>query len=214
MKNPKKIFIWGVGGHGRTLLDIFNKGKKYKVAYFVDDNPALKGKIIQGVKVIGGQEALADMKKNGINSGIAGIGDCKKRCEIFRIMKQSGFSFVNAIDPSAIISKTAKIGEGVTIWPGAVINTNAVVGDNVIINETATISHDDVIGFGSHIAAGVNLIGGLKIGEKTLIGVGAVIICKKIGSNSVIGAGSVVANDIGDNVVAIGFPARVVGKRN
>jgi acetyltransferase-like isoleucine patch superfamily enzyme len=34
----------------------------------------------------------------------------------------------------------------------------------------------------------------------------------KIGSNSIIGMGSVVYNDVPDNVIALGNPARVVRK--
>jgi len=214
MQNPEKIFIWGAGGHGRMLLEIFRKNGEFEPIYFVDDNPKLKGQFIDGVEVLGGGDVLNKIKSFGIKRGIAGVGDCQKRCEIFETLKKEGFFFANAIDPTAIISPSAKIGKGVTIWAGAIVDAHSVISDNVIINEGAIISHDNILGFGSHIASGVRLIGGAEIGEKTLIGMGAIIICKKIGRNSVVGAGSVVARDVTDNVVAVGFPARVVAKRD
>jgi sugar O-acyltransferase (sialic acid O-acetyltransferase NeuD family) len=213
-KKMQKIFIWGAGGHGRMLLEIFKKNKDFEVAYFIDDNLSLEGKFIDGVRVLCGENALKEIKEAGIKMGIAGVGDCKKRCEIFETIKKEGFSLANAIDPTAIISPTAKIGEGVTIWSGAIVDAHSVISDNVIINEGAIISHDNIIGFGAHIASGVRLIGGAKIGEKTLIGMGAIIVCKEIGKNSAVGAGSVVSQDIIDNVIAVGFPARIVGKRD
>lgn len=213
-KKIEKVFIWGAGGHGRGLVDIFNVSEEFEPAYFIDGNPDLKGKFIQGVQVIGGQEVLSDLKKQGIKFGIAGVGDIQKRSEMYAIIKENGFSLANAIDRSAIISKTAEIGAGVTIWAGSIIGSNVIIKDNVIINDGVIVGHDGIVGFGSDISGGVNIMGGVTIGDKTFVGLGANIICKNIGSNSVIGAGSLVAQDIPDNVVAIGFPARVVRKRN
>jgi len=196
------------------LLEIFRKSNEFEPVFFLDDNPKLWRQSVDGVEVLGGGDSLNKIKSLGIKKGIAGVGDCQKRCEIFETLKKEGFFFANAIDPTAIISPTAKIGEGVTIWAGAIVDAHSAISDNVIINEGAIISHDNILGFGSHVASGVRLIGGAEIGEKTLIGMGAIIICKKIGKNSVVGAGSVVTRDIIDNVVAVGFPARVVAKRN
>lgn len=53
----------------------------------------------------------------------------------------------------------------------------------------------------------------VNIGDRVFIGVGSTILINvTIGENSVIGAGSVVTHDIPANSVAVGSPARVVGR--
>ena len=57
----------------------------------------------------------------------------------------------------------------------------------------------------------VNLGGSCAVGNASYIGMGALIKERvKIGSNTIIGMGSVVFNDIPDNVIALGNPARVM----
>ena len=54
-------------------------------------------------------------------------------------------------------------------------------------------------------------IGRVQIGNKAFIGACSVILPGvTIGNNTIIGAGSVVTNDIPDNCVAVGNPARVI----
>lgn len=102
-----------------------------------------------------------------------------------------------------------------TINAGAIISTYASIEDNVIINTGAIIEHENIIKNGAHIASGVQLAGCVEVGEKTLVGIGATVIPYiKIGENSVIGAGSVVLNDILDNVVAAGIPAKIIKERS
>ena len=51
----------------------------------------------------------------------------------------------------------------------------------------------------------------MRKGELSFLGIGATIIQGiKIGKNVTVGAGSVVTNDIPDNVVVVGNPARIV----
>ncbi len=53
------------------------------------------------------------------------------------------------------------------------------------------------------------------IGENTVIYAGAVIVGSvKIGKNVTIGANSVVINDVPDNAIAVGIPAKVIKIKN
>jgi acetyltransferase-like isoleucine patch superfamily enzyme len=57
--------------------------------------------------------------------------------------------------------------------------------------------------------------GRIVIGEEAWLGFGTIVLSGvTIGKGAVIGAGSVVVNDIPDNAIAIGNPARVVKKRD
>lgn len=52
---------------------------------------------------------------------------------------------------------------------------------------------------------------GVERGDLSLVGIGSTIIQGiKIGENAIVGAGGVVINDIPDNTVVAGNPARII----
>jgi len=82
------------------------------------------------------------------------------------------------------------------------------------LNTQSVIGHDAKIGAHSVISSKVNIGGNVKIGLSSYIGMGSQIKeGVQIGSNVIIGMGSVVYNNIPDNMIALGNPARPM-KRN
>lgn len=208
-----KIFIWGTGGHGRVVLDILRENKNFEIYGFVDSNRKSKGKIVDGVKVLGDKSILKDLRSKSVQAGVVAIGNNKDRCEIADYLKKRGFYLINAIHPRATIASNVSIGSNVTIAAGAIICAHAIIENNVIVNTGAIIEHENIIGNGAHIASGARLAGRIEVGEKTFIGIGVTVIQRiKIGSNSIIGASAVVLGDIPDNVVVVGVPAKVIRK--
>lgn len=56
--------------------------------------------------------------------------------------------------------------------------------------------------------------GGIVVGDDAWLGVGVIVLDGvRIGEGAVVGAGSVVTNDIPDNAIAVGVPARVIKMR-
>lgn len=96
----------------------------------------------------------------------------------------------------------AKIGKKVNLSYGGlgiVLHNRAVIGDNVSIGTCVTIGGTTKI-FGVPV-----------ISENTIISTGAKILgAIKIGKNCVIGANAVVLDDISDNCLAVGVPARII----
>jgi len=96
-----------------------------------------------------------------------------------------------------------KIGSGFYIghFGCIVVNPNAIIGDNCNISHGVTIGQSNrgqrkgypTIGNNVYIAPGAKIIGNIKIGN-----------------NVAIGANCVVTNDIPDDAVAVGIPARVI----
>ena len=196
------MYLFGASGHGKVIKDILN-ANGIKVEAFVDDNP--------NVNECGGRPVLHDAM--GLSPMIVSIGVNRIRKMIVERLRanNSAIEFATAIHPSAVISPSAKIGEGTVVMAGAVINADAVIGNHCIVNTGATVDHDCVIGDYCHIAPGANVSGGTHIGEGTWIGVGACVIqCLNIGKWSFIGAGSVVVKDVSDGVVAYGNPCKVI----
>lgn len=208
-----KIFIWGAGGQGRVVLDILRQNKNYEVFGFLDSDTALKGEVVDGIKIYGGKEMLENFKKMGVDAGIVAVGDNQDRSKISNYLRTKKFKLVNAIHPRATIATNASIGSNVTIAAGAIICAHASIDDDVIINTGAIVEHENIICRGCHIASGVKLAGSVIIKEKTFVGIGAVVIENiKIGPSSVIGAGSIVINNVPEGVVAVGVPARIIKK--
>jgi len=206
-----KIIIFGASGQGRVVLDILRENKNFEICGFVDSNKQLIGKTIDGIKVLGDGSMLDDLKQHGVQGCIVAIGDNRIRYKIANELKQKDFCLINAIHPRTAIATNVSIGSNVTVSIGATICTHAVIEDNATINSGAIVEHDNIIRNGSHIGPGVRLAGKVEVGEKTFIGIGATVIQNiKIGKNSIIGAGSVVLNDIPDNVVAVGIPAKII----
>lgn len=207
----KKVFIWGAGGHGRVLLGILRGNKKMNVAFFVDDNPDMTNKKIDGVTVLG---TLDNLKSKKISGGIGGVGDNIMRGVMGKEIEKRGFNLINAIDKSCVIASGVSIGKGVTLWPGVIVNFYAVIGNNVIINCGAIVEHECVIGEAAHIGPGAKLAGRVVVGEGSFVGMGAVVKeGVKIGKNSIIGAGAVVIEDVPDNVVVAGIPAKIIKQK-
>lgn len=191
------MYLYGASGHGKVIKDII-EAQGGNVEAFVDDN--------QSVSEMAGRPVLH--KADGLSPFIISIGLNKIRKQIAEHLK---CEFGIAIHPTAIVSPSAKIGAGTVVMAGAIINADAIIGRHCIINTGASIDHECVIGDYCHIAPHATLCGQVHVGEGTLIGVSSSVIpCIHIGSWSTIGAGSAVIEDIGDNVTAVGNPAKIV----
>lgn len=210
MPDSKPVIIIGAGDHAKVLLDILLEQDVTVIG--LTDKSISKGTCIYGVPVIGDDSEILKYKTDEIElvNGIGSVGNTSIRQKVFSSLKEKGYFFRSVIHEASIVSKKAKLGEGVQLLAGAIVNTEAEIGDNTIINTKTSIDHGCVIGKHCHIAPGCSFSGCVRIGDCTHIGTGTSIIQGiNIGKNVLIGAGSVVINDVSDNEKAFGVPARV-----
>jgi len=111
-----------------------------------------------------------------------------------------------------IIGTNVEIGSNTVIARGTIDST--IIGDNVKIDDHVFIAHNVSIGARSMIIAGTEISGSVEIGEDCWIAPQVTILNGvKMGNRSFVGLGSVVIRDVPDNVVAVGNPARVIRHR-
>ena len=127
---------------------------------------------------------------------------------------------INArIEPGAIIREEVSIGDNAVIMMGAILNIGAVVGPGTMIDMGAVLGGRATVGSRCHVGAGAVLAGVIEpasatpvvVEDDVLIGANAVVIeGVRIGRGAVVAAGAVVVNDVPENAVVAGCPARVI----
>lgn len=194
------MIIIGASGHASVVIEIL---EALDVAiHVVYDGDVSKKRILE--YAVSNSPAF----DNNIHRVIA-IGDNHIRK---KLSQRFDGPFAKAIiHPSAVVSKTAHLGEGTVVMPGAIINANVKIGKHVIVNSAAVIEHDCVIEDYTHISPNVALAGNVTVKSGTHVGIGASVVQGiTIGKSSIIGAGAVVAMSIPENCTAVGIPAKPI----
>ena len=203
-----QVVIIGTGGHGREAAWIISRCEEIQAIGFVTTDTTFHGKTLCGIPVLGNPEWL--FGRSDILA-VCAIGNPKAREKVVTELSTKGVKFAQVIDPSAKICKFSEMGEGCLIFPMVIISTQVKIGNHVHINSKSSVSHDSIIEDFVTLAPSVSVCGNVKIKHGADIGVGASIIQRTIiGNGSIIGAGASVVNDIPDNVVAVGVPAKPI----
>ncbi len=215
MKQVKNIIILGTVGNCIDILDAINEinntcsKRKYQCIGFLDDDEKKHGKIIHGVRVLGPLKDAVLYKDSYFVNGIGNEHNFLWKDEIIAKTKVKISKFETIIHPSARVSKMSSIGKGTVIFQNVTVGSNVKIGNHVIILPNAVISHDSIIGDYTCITAGVCVSGNVKIGKKCYLGTNCAIINNTtVGDYCLIGMGSVVLNDVKENSVIAGIPAR------
>lgn len=210
------ILLFGAGGHARVVLDTLLAEDRVHVVGIVD-NQLPPGATVMGTPVLGNDADLTHLAdEHRIGGFVVGIGDNWRRAQLTQQIRQRfpHWQPVCTVHPSAWVSPFARLGPGTVILPGAIVNAGAEIGDGCILNTQCSVDHDCRLAEFVSLAPHACLGGNVCVGAYSAVCLGAKVLHgRRIGSATVVGAGAVVVEDLPDQVVAYGVPARVVRRR-
>lgn len=204
----KKIYLFGYSGHALVVEDCVDKTQCEIVGYF-DASENIENPL--NIEYLG-DESERDLKSIvEENLVFPAIGSNDIRKKVVLGFRNKGLNETTLQHDSSYVASSASIGNSSLVGPKAVVNPKAIIGDGVIINTSALIEHECVIGDFAHICPGTVLAGNVTIGSKAFIGANSTVKQGlSIGNNSVIGAGSVVLQDVKENEMWAGVPAKKI----
>jgi sugar O-acyltransferase (sialic acid O-acetyltransferase NeuD family) len=200
-------------GHAGSILDTLSYFNNINVVAFFDNSTNKVNKKVHGIPVIGNIDKIPEFNDIKIDAIHVAIGDNKARFDIYRKLEMMNLQLISIIHPTAILSRSAKIGEGCFIGANAIIQNNVSIDDYSIINTGAIIEHDNVIGKAVHLAPSACTAGRVIINDLAFIGIGALIVPDiTIGYSVFINAGVVVKKNVEDGLKMVGYSAKTHSK--
>lgn len=208
----KKVLILGGKGTASVIAhSIIHANKlgydEYEFAGFINDHE----KEIDGLPVVGGFSDVDRLVRENfyfINT-VYKIGGQEERMELFKNLNIPDENLCTFIHPSAYIAPGVKIGAGSVVSPNASISTMTQIGRCCLIMNNVSIGHDNRIGDFNFFTANSCLGSYIETGDGAWFGLNCTVRGKlTIGNKSTVGIGAVVTKNIGDNEIWVGNPAK------
>jgi sugar O-acyltransferase (sialic acid O-acetyltransferase NeuD family) len=213
MLEKNKFVVWGSKGLAKVTTELIELSGGEVLALF--DRNRNVTTIRESIPIYYGnsgfQSWLNKQLAKKILFGVVAIGGSfgKDRRSIQKVFHENGIVTPSLIHPAAVVSPSARIGQGSLVLSLANIAADVEIDEAALINHRASVDHGTRLGKGVHVAPGATICGSVIIGDDVLVGAGSVILPRvSIGSNAIIGAGAVVTKDVGCDKIVKGNPAR------
>lgn len=206
----KPVIILGAGGHARVVLDALDSSGR-RAAGLIDPNRTLWGSELDGVKIAGGDDKLASFPPDRFDAviGVGAARDTRRRRQVQEAAAAAGYALPSIVAASAVVARSARLGDGVQVLTRAVVHPGAEIGPGTIINTAAIVEHDCAVGPYAFVGPAAVLCGAVRLGEGAFVGAGAVVLPGvKIGVGALVAAGAVVRRDVAEGATELGRPAR------
>ncbi|MBL8857409.1 MAG: acetyltransferase [Planctomycetes bacterium] len=205
-----KIAILGAGGFAREVLWALRdarahaSGARFEPVAFVDR--VRRTDLFKGLPVV----TLDDVRPDTfLICGIGGMTEIKER--VVNDALARGHRFAPAvIAEGARVGPDIVIGDGTIICAGSIATCDITIGAHVAVNLDCTIGHDAEVGDFTTISPGVHVSGNVNIGHAVYLGTASSILeGLQLGERSILGAGAVATRDVPRHALAVGVPAVV-----
>lgn len=216
----RKLYILGGSGIGMIAASIVSRQKVCEVAGFLNDVIPVGSEIgkYKKHKVVGTTKDLSRLMEDPeavFFIAYVGLSNEKTTYEKVSALNISEEKLLSIVDETALIPDGyCQIGRGVLISPYCQLSPDVTIGDNCILLPNSFVGHDSTLEHFAHIATNSVIGANVVVGKGVHVGSNATVREKvHIGDYSLVGAGSVVLNDVEENSVVVGNPARILRSR-
>lgn len=210
------MLIIGAKGFAKETLEILSKTSNKNIAFYDDVNEDI-GQFLFGQFPILKKEidVLKFFERNG-SQFILGLGNPLLRYKLWQKFERLGGECCSAISSRSFVGRyDVEIGAGTNILPNSSISNSVKIGKGCILYYGVVVTHDVQVGSFVELSPNVCLLGNVQVGDFCHLGASATVLPKlKIGRNVVVGAGAVVTENIPDNSVVVGVPAKKIKSLN
>ena len=208
------LVIFGAGGLGREiflLLQQLNEAQPtWQVRGFYDDQ-APNTPTVAGLPYLGTSTDL-----NAVAEPLAvavAVGSSASRAAVVARLTSAHLSFPPLVHPRVTLQPAQRIavGEGCIIQQGCILTCDIALGRFVLLNLGCTVGHDASLGDFCSLMPHANVSGAAQLARGVYLGTNATVIQGvRIGEHTLVGAGAMAVRDLPANITAVGVPAKPV----
>jgi len=204
------VAIFGAGHQGQVALEILQAAGRSVTAFVDKDRATSSGGTLASLPVWSEEQFERASRADEMEVFVA-IGNNNVRLHLSERLREAGYRLCNAIHPSAVVMRSARLGTGILLCPQAFVGANSIIEDDAVINTKASVDHDCHIGPGAYLAPGIITAGCVRVGRCAFIGIGASLGPNvQVGDGAIVGAGALVLDSVGANAFVAGVPARFI----
>jgi sugar O-acyltransferase (sialic acid O-acetyltransferase NeuD family) len=211
---PPELLLVGAGGLGRETAAAVRALNSLRPTYtllgFLDDDLATDTEV-DGLPVLGPAtpDTLARHPDARVTVCTAGTVDRFSRRRLVTRLGLHADRSATVVHPGADLAEGCPPGPGSIVLASAVTTTATAIGAHVVVMPGVVLTHDDEVGDFVTFGAGVRLGGSVVVATGAYLGAGALVRERcRIGEWSVVGMGAVVLGDVAPGEVCVGNPAR------
>jgi acetyltransferase-like isoleucine patch superfamily enzyme len=209
------LYLCGAGNPEgvRLALAVNRKDQRWSEIVLLDDDHALHGKSILGVKIVGSFDLLAQAASDSSAVNLVARSTRGRAASRDRILRH-GVPLVPLIHPQVDVLGVELEGD-VTVYANAVASAGSRIGAGSVVFTGAVVGHGSTIGRGCVLAPGAVTSARVVVGEAAYLGTNCSVLPElNIGAGATVSAGSAVMTEVPPGVTMMGVPAEALGARS